>query len=168
VGMGSVYTRTSDGRPLRRRDPTRDARLVATYLQPYADALADLVDDRLAAVGRAVIVDVHSYPTVSLPYEMHADGQRPAVCLGVDSRHTPSWLLEAARATLAPLAGIAVNEPFAGTYVPLRHFGSDLRVASVMVEIRRDTYMSEPGGPPTAALDLTAAALARLLSALAP
>ena len=38
-----------------------------------------------------------------LPYELHADGPRPAVCLGVDPVHTPPWLVEAARRAFAPL-----------------------------------------------------------------
>jgi N-formylglutamate deformylase len=40
---------------------------------------------------------------------------------------------------------IAVNEPFAGSYIPLRHFGLDDRVQSVMVELRRDTYLRGDG-----------------------
>ena len=38
-----------------------------------------------------------------------------------------------------------MNEPFAGSYIPLRHFGRDNRVSSVMVELRRDTYMRDDG-----------------------
>lgn len=35
------------------------------------------------------------------------------------------------------------NAPFAGTYVPLKHYHHDARVSSVMLEIRRDVYMDE-------------------------
>jgi len=38
-----------------------------------------------------------------------------------------------------------VNEPFSGSYIPLRHFGRDSRVSSVMVELRRDTYLRDDG-----------------------
>jgi len=38
-----------------------------------------------------------------------------------------------------------VNEPFAGSYIPLRHFGRDNRVTSVMVELRRDKYLRDDG-----------------------
>ncbi len=137
VGMGAVYSRTSDGLPLRADDPARDAELLRTFFEPYATALADCVDARLAATGRAVLVDVHSFPARALPYELHAGDRRPAVCIGTDSRHTPSWLLTLARAAFADF-DVTIDEPFRGTYVPLRHYETDDRVASVMVEVRRD------------------------------
>jgi hypothetical protein len=34
----------------------------------------------------------------------------------------------------------ALNTPFAGTLVPLKHFGKEPRVNSVMLEIRREVY----------------------------
>ncbi len=163
VGMGAVYTRTAHGEILRDDDPVRDERLLATHFRPYAEAMADLIDRRLAATGRAVILDVHSYQTRPLPYELHRDGPRPAVCLGVDEFHTPSWLVDAARGTFGEDTGI--NSPFAGTYVPLRHYRKEPAVTALMVEIRRDTYMTEPGGPPHEGLDLIAERLAALVDA---
>jgi hypothetical protein len=38
------------------------------------------------------------------------------------------------------------------------------RVASLMIEIRRDGYMTEPGGPPHEGLDSIASALSALVS----
>ena len=38
---------------------------------------------------------------------------------------------------------VALNTPFAGTIVPLKHYGKEPRVNSVMLEIRRDQYMDE-------------------------
>ena len=127
--------------------------------------MQELVEQRLRAAGRAVLLDVHSYPSRALPYELHADGPRPAVCLGVDPVHTPPWLLAAARRAFAPLGPVGVDSPFRGTYVPLAQHGRDRRVSSIMVELRRDTYLVEPDGPPTAGLAAAAAALARLVDA---
>ena len=39
-------------------------------------------------------------------------------------------------------------------------------VSAIMVELRRDTYLTEPGGPPSAGLDTVVAALASLVDAV--
>lgn len=167
VGMGAVYTRTTH------RGPLRDAGfdpgpLVERYFRPYARAMTDAVAGRLAAAGRAVIIDVHSYPSLRLPYELHGQGPRPAVCLGTDSFHTPPALLAAAREAFAEIGEVGLDSPFGGTYVPLEHYGTDPRVSALMVEIRRDTYMTEPGGPAGPGLPRLASALARLVDDLSP
>jgi N-formylglutamate deformylase len=163
VGMGAVYTRTSTGEPLRAEDDAHRAALISTYFEPYSRALADLVDDRLAATGRAVIFDLHSFPSHALPYELYPYDERPVICLGTDERHTSARLLDAARAAFAPVGSVAVDQPFRGTYVPLRHYGRDDRVESIMLEVRRDAYLRDDGTPDGAAIDRIAAAAARVV-----
>lgn len=165
VGMGAVYQRTSHGAPLRSADPEHVEALLARHYRPYASAMAELVDARLAATGRAVILDVHSYPSRALPYELHATGNRPAICLGADPFHTPAWLRATARAAFTGY-DIDVNTPFSGTYVPLEHYRRTEDVTALMVEIRRDVYMTEPGGAPGEGVDRVAHALAGLVEVL--
>ncbi|WP_062642992.1 N-formylglutamate amidohydrolase [Streptomyces maremycinicus] len=166
VGMGAVYTRTTHREVLRPRE-TDPGPLVERWFRPYAQAMTDAVAERLAAVGRAVIVDVHSYPTEPLPYELHGEGPRPPVCLGTDAFHTPPGLLAAARRAFGEAVGeTGLDSPFAGTYVPLEHYGKEPRVSALMVEIRRDTYMTEPGGPAGPGLTRLASALAALVDAV--
>ncbi|CAL9358157.1 N-formylglutamate amidohydrolase [Streptomyces sp. enrichment culture] len=164
VGMGAVYTRTTHREALR-PDGFDPAPLIERYFHPYARAMTDAVADRLAATGRAVIIDVHSYPSAPLPYELHGDGPRPAVCLGTDAFHTPPALLDSAREAFAPCGETGLDTPFAGTYVPLEFFEKRPEVSALMVEIRRDTYMTEPGGPAGLGLDPLATALAALVDA---
>lgn len=144
VGMGAVYTKTSHGEALRADDPDHERALIAEYFDPYAQAMTELVEERLAATGRAVIIDVHSYPSTALPYELHADDARPAVCLGTDAFHTPDRLLAAAREAFRPCGDVAVNAPFSGCYVPLRHYRTRPEVSALMIEMRRDTYHQNP------------------------
>ncbi|MDX2826778.1 N-formylglutamate amidohydrolase, partial [Streptomyces ipomoeae] len=87
----------------------------------------------------------------------------PPVCLGSDPFHTPPELLAAAEQAFAGFGGTAVNTPFAGAYVPLKYYGTDPRVTALMIEIRRDVYMAEPGGPAGPGLEALAGALARLV-----
>ncbi|MFJ4520675.1 N-formylglutamate amidohydrolase [Streptomyces sp. NPDC088810] len=165
VGMGAVYTRTTHRGVLRPAD-TDPEPLLARYFRPYAAAMTQAVAARLAATGRALIIDVHSYPSEPLPYELHGTGPRPPVCLGTDAFHTSPELTEAARTAFACCGGTGLNSPFAGTYVPLDFYGTDARVGALMVEIRRDTYMTEPGGPAGPGLNHLATALAALVDAL--
>ncbi|MFJ5151773.1 N-formylglutamate amidohydrolase [Streptomyces sp. NPDC088353] len=165
VGMGAVYTRTTHREVLRPAD-TDPEPLLERYFRPYAEAMTKAVADRLAATGRAVIIDVHSYPGAALPYELHGSGPRPPVCLGTDSFHTPAELTGLARAAFARCGGTVLDSPFSGAYVPLEFYGEDARVGALMVEIRRDTYMTEPGGPAGPGLDRLAGALAALVDGL--
>ena len=163
VGMGAVYTHGYAGRKLRDEDSVRDGTALRTHFGPYAAAVRDLVAGRLAATGRAVVLDVHSYPARPLPYELHGTGPRPPVCLGTDPFHTPPALVAAGSAAFGE---VALNTPFAGCYVPLEFYRREPAVAALMIEIRRDGYMTEPGGPPTDGLPVLAARLAALVDAV--
>jgi N-formylglutamate deformylase len=151
VGMATVYTRGTRGQPLRADDPQHRDALLAAYSTPWAAIVRDAVEQRLAHTGRAVLIDVHSYPSRRLPYERPSGGSRPATCLGTDPVHTPPTLVDAARRAFAPLGPVALDTPFRGTYVPLAHLGRDPRVSSIMIEVRRDRYLLEPTGLPAVA-----------------
>ncbi len=165
VGMGAVYTHTSSGELLRNNDDEAERELLAAWFHPYAKAMTDLVDERIAATGRAIIIDVHSYPSRRLPYEIGGEG-RPGICLGTEEVHTPTWLVAAGREAFAAVGDVAYDTPFAGCYVPQKH-SEDERVAALMVEIRRDIYMVEPGGPSTHGLATVSRCLADLIDAIA-
>ena len=141
VGMGAVYERTTTGAVLRTPTGTERAELIDAYYAPYAEGIAALVRERLEAVGRVTIIDVHSYPQVKNPYELHGDGPRPEVCIGTDTFHTSAALAEAATSSLvnaAPSGEVGLNSPFAGCYVPLDQYEQNTAVQAVMLEIRRD------------------------------
>jgi N-formylglutamate amidohydrolase len=129
VGMGAVYTHGTRGQRIRADDPAHVEALLAAYFRPWGQAVAGLVD-----AGRTLLLDVHSYRRDPLPYERHADGPRPPVCLGTDPAHTPSWLLAAARTAFAGFE-VGLNSPFSGAYLPEGH-----TAATLMIEIRRDVH----------------------------
>jgi hypothetical protein len=73
--------------------------------------------ERISATGRAVLVDLHSYPLYALPYERHQDAKRPPVCLGVDVDRTPAALQERVSRACSLIGQVVVNEPSpAATY----------------------------------------------------
>ena len=137
VGMAAVYTHGTQGQRIRAEDPAHRDALLAAFYWPWAEAVETVVAQRIAATGRCVLLDVHSYAPDPLPYELHGTGRRPPVCLGTDPVHTPPELVAAARAAFG--AGVALDTPFSGAYVPLSRYGSDTRVSALMIEIRRDT-----------------------------
>ena len=160
VGMGAIYTRRHDGAVLRESVPEH---LLATYFEPHAAAVTRAVSQALESHGRAVLIDVHSYQTRRAPYELAApEDPRPQVCLGTDPLHTPGWLVGAARDAFEGLE-IGLDSPFTGTYVPLEWYGTDPRVSSIMIELRRDTYMDECAMTPTAGLHQIALRLGHLI-----
>jgi N-formylglutamate deformylase len=123
VGMGAVYTKTSHGAPL--RDEAEAARvrdaLLARYYRPHHAALRTAAEAALAAHGRCLVIDCHSFPGQPLPYELKASVDRwrvvhrPAVCIGTDTTlpphapfahpgmHTPPWLRERAAETFGEM-----------------------------------------------------------------
>lgn len=158
-GMGALYSHGSRGQRLRRLTRDHAERLLTELHAPYAATVAAAVTDLLARHGQVTLVDVHSYPTRRLPYELH-DGPRPPLCIGTDGFHTPTWLhrLVAEVADENTIA-TACDTPFAGCYVPLDRLGTDRRVRAVMLELRRDLYLDER----TATVDEDGAARVRRL-----
>lgn len=165
VGMGAVYTRTASGKVLRNLPVDEISGLVGRYYAPYAGAFENLVDGRIGAVGGVSIIDLHSYPLVALPYEVHADRPRPEVCLGVDAFHTPPTLTSLVSSALlgsGAVTEVADDGPFEGTYVPLKHYGVDERAQSIMIELRRDLYTTAPTQLDESVADALSVGLARI------
>ncbi|MDP2013671.1 MAG: N-formylglutamate amidohydrolase [Actinomycetota bacterium] len=148
IGMGAVYTRTAHGQELRATDGDHHKQLINTYFDPYSNALQELVAQRLAAVPEVTIVDLHSFPQIALPYELlvKPSAHRPELCIGTDDCHTPPWLRNAVADSFAELGESRLNEPFGETYVPMSYWHKEPSVHSVMVELRRDTYLATVGG----------------------
>ncbi|MBU0495072.1 MAG: N-formylglutamate amidohydrolase [Chloroflexi bacterium] len=148
VGMGVIYTRTSTGAPLRTPPTaTERAALLRRCYWPYHRAIEREVDTLLAAFGRCLILDGHSFPSRPLPCELDQDPDRPDICLGTDAVHTPEPLARLVEGFCAT-RGLRTtrNRPYRGTYVPLKHYHTDRRVSSVMIEVNRRLYLDEGTG----------------------
>lgn len=166
VGMGATYVRTSEGRPLRDLSAARRAALLESYYVPHHASADRLARERLAARGRCLVLDAHSYPLGPLPTEVAAG--RPEIGLGTDAFHTRPELREL-------LAGffrtrgyeVAVDAPFTGAFVPNACFGADARCQAIMVEVRRDLYMDESTGERHGGFERVRADLVALQAVLA-
>lgn len=146
MGMGAIYTKTSYGVPLRHiTSEERDA-LLRQYYDPHHAQLSAAVEQKLRLYGRCLIVDSHSFHPTPLPYEPDQEPDRPDFCIGTDPFHTPDWLSVLAEDFLRREGfSVSLNRPYAGSLVPLRYYGKDWRVSSIMIEINRRLYMDENG-----------------------
>ncbi len=168
VGMGVIYTRTSDGNRLR-EDPSPFERrtLLDRYYVPHHQELSKRVDAALRAHGHALLLDGHSFPSESLPCHHYHGRTTPDVCVGTDEFHTPSWLRDLAVGILEG-AGfeVAVDWPFSGAIVPLDHHRRTPTVLALMIELNRRCYMDERDGSKLARFREVAQAVAGAVDTL--
>ena len=141
VGMGAVYRKTSEGKNLRAEDFTNERVLLDSYFHPYAKALETLVSERFSAMGGVTIIDVHSYRPEQHENAVNHGERRPEICIGTDEIHTCNDLITAAQESFGIVGETFLNQPYAGTYVPLKFYGVEPLVQSIMMETRADTFV---------------------------
>lgn len=152
-GMGAVYTNTSTLTQLRRElSAEKRESLMADYYHPHHSRLEAAVANALKQHGRCLVLDCHSFPGTALPYEMANESQqRPDICIGTDSFHTPPSLAHAfVEAFESSGWRVRQNDPFAGALVPASSYNRDARVMAIMVEVNRRLYLDEESGTPSA------------------
>jgi len=146
IGMGAVYTRGYDRAPLRRVTAEERERLLRRWYDPHHRRLEEMAGERLAAYGRCLIVDCHSFPPVPLPYERDRSRRRPEICIGTDPFHTPAALAEGLAERFGELGyEVAFDTPYSGCMVPQRYYRRDPRVRGVMIEVSRGLYLDAEG-----------------------
>jgi N-formylglutamate amidohydrolase len=147
-GMGAVYELTSHLAPLRRKLSLveRDSLMRAWY-HPHHQRLEEVVSDAIEQYGRCLVIDGHSFPGSALPYEgADQELERPDICIGSDSFHTPKALEQAFVESFGRRGWrVALNKPFAGALVPASRYRRDPRAMAVMVEVNRDLYLQRTG-----------------------
>ena len=142
VGMGATYKLGHMLQPIRRNlDETESSRLKELF-DAHHKQLEDSVDMQIKQFGRSLIMDLHSYPNKKLLYET-SSGLRPELCIGTDSFHSPDFLKD----TVSDLAqrfnlDAKFDTPFSGSLVPIKFYQKDKRVSSIMLEWRRDFYLT--------------------------
>lgn len=141
-GMGVCYTNTSYGTELRRISPKEKVFIKNYIYDAHHKKLELLVDSELRVQGEALIIDCHSFSNTPLPHE--DSRARPDICIGTDTFHTPNELTEQLCDYFEKEGfSVAINEPFLGTMMPLKFYGKDRRVKSIMIEINRKLYLDE-------------------------
>jgi N-formylglutamate amidohydrolase len=144
-GMGVIYSKTTDGRALRRPlTPEERSALLEAYYQPHHRRLTEAVSAALSAHGRCLIIDGHSFASAPLPCDHDQLPSRPDICIGTDPYHTPQWLVDATVSACRDQRwSVEVGRPFDGTIVPLEYLNRNRCVWSVMIEVNKRLYLDE-------------------------
>jgi N-formylglutamate amidohydrolase len=144
-GRGLMYTRSWWGRKLRENDPVLREKLLREIYDPHHERLTAAVDVCLARYGKCLIIDGHSFNSRSIN-KFGNPVNLPDFDIGLDPFHTPRALGEAMGAMVKSLGyTLKYNNPYGGPIVPMKHYGRDKRVISVMIEANRRLYMDERG-----------------------
>ena len=143
-GMGVLYETTDAGEPMRNVTPELRKRILERYYRPHHARLEKAVEADLDRVGRAVIVDAHSYPDIPLKRDLDQRRPRPDFNIGTDPFLTPQELVDASVRFFEERGySLGVDWPYKGTIVPLAWHGKDKRVASIMLEVNRRLYLED-------------------------
>ena len=144
-GMGVLYTHGNELTRVRKTYPPadREAILAGSY-DLHHSRLTQLVDRKLDQLGTALIIDCHSFPKQRLPYEKESNRQRPEICIGIDDYHTSQVLVDFSKHYFDQQGyTLAINDPFAGSLTPMKHYQKTKQVQSMMIEVRRDLFLKE-------------------------
>lgn len=144
-GMGVLYEKTDTGEPLRNFKPELRQHILNNYYWKHHNGLTESVRLQLEQVGRATIVDCHSFPHKPLNRALDQSGFRPDFNIGTDDFHTPKKWIDASKAFFEEKGyTLGVDKPYTGSMVPMDYYQKDKNLQSIMLEINRKLYLEEP------------------------
>ena len=142
-GMGATYLQCDDGRQLRSLTPIERDTIMQTCYYPHHKRLTEAVDADILQIGEARIVDCHSFPDPPLKCSLYKGDAKFDFNIGTDAFHTPAEWIEASVKFFAKHDfRLGIDEPYAGSIVPIKHYQKDNRVKSIMLEVNRNLYMN--------------------------
>ena len=145
IGMGAVYKSCSDLSLLRKFSNKEKQHILKQYYDTHHNNFEKMVEEKIRLYDKCLIIDGHSFYPTPLPYELNQDKDRPDFCIGTDSFHTSEEMTRKVYEFFSKKGfSVKINKPFAGTIVPMKYYGKDKRVYSIMIEINRKLYMEEP------------------------
>jgi len=144
VGMGVLYVKSEKGKIIRKISRAQRSRYLNALYRPYFDQFNQLIENCLKKFGKCLILDCHSFPSRPGLYELDQRKDRPDICLGTDSFHTPLKLAKCLTANFNKSNfTVKKNSPFQGTMVPNKYYKISSNVHSLMIEINKKLYLDE-------------------------
>ena len=143
-GRGFYYTKTDSSEYLRENNIDHKNRVLNDYYLPHHNRLDEMVDEKLSLYGTCTIIDCHSFSDEPFNTDLDKSKNRPDVCIGIDSFHTPKHLVDQFTNYFKNIGyDVKINSPYSGTMVNNKSYLKDKRVNSIMIEFNRKLYMTE-------------------------
>jgi len=144
---GLCWRTTTDGAAVLRR-PLSLAELTSRRERihaPYHETLEQLLDERRRQFGFALLVDVHSMPSIGRPAYPDPGGRRADIVPGdVRGAACAAGLTRLVSAHFAARGfSVKENDPYMGGYITRHHGRPSRGVHAIQVEVNRDLYMDE-------------------------
>lgn len=164
AGLGVIPTRLGSAGLLWRHPidyASWDHRLNLVH-RPYHHAIAQQVKRAVYDHGYAVLIDLHSMPSISANRIGHGQKLIVGDLFGTSGA---DWLSRAAM-EMGHKMGLSVglNRPYAGGYVLERHSAPTRRVFAVQLEWDRSLYLTPSGDPDVEALNILRTNFAAFIS----
>lgn len=141
VGQGIYYTKTLDGRDLRKNDPIEHEKVMKLYKKHHLE-LTEYVNEHIRYFDKITIIDAHTYSDEQA--SIYGGYSTPDFCIGVDTFHTPDELvLEVCKYLSDNGFSYAINEPFVGTIIPTYFYKKNSDVQSIMLEVNKRLYLTD-------------------------
>ncbi len=165
-GLGLIPRRISSGGDIwHRRIGAEDlSARITQHHRPYHQTLGAMLDRARAKFGVAILLDIHSMPTVA----QTSDDPGPQIVIGDSFGRTAHDRFTGCAAALAEQHGlrIAINHPYAGGHILQRHARPQQGLHAIQIEIDRSLYLDANYDQPAAGLENMRQFIARLAFAL--
>lgn len=169
-GVGLIWTRAGPGLPLydRKLSVAEVEARIARYWEPYHDAIAERLAAMREKAGAAYHLSCHSMWSRGPDNAPDPGAERPDFVLGDRDGTTcaPAFTRAVAEALEGMGYSVAVNHPFRGAELVLRHGDPARGVHSLQIEINRGLYIDEETLAPHAGFAALEASLTRLAGAI--
>ena len=144
LGMGVLYEKLDNGKPLRIVTPDLRQYVVENYYWPHHQNLLEMVQIQLKIDGFCSIIDGHSFPNIPHERELNQDLNRPDFNIGTDPYHTPLKLAEESKSYFLERGfTVQINKPYSGSMVPMEYYQKNSKVNSILLEVNRKLYLNE-------------------------
>ena len=170
AGLGTIARVVASGQNIY-KDKLRFAEAaerIDNFYRPYHRALQRLVDQTRERLGRCLLIDCHSMPSVGGPMDRDAGMKRVDFVLGdCFGASCASAVTGGVEDVLKDMGyGVARNTPYSGGYTTVHYGRPSAKVHALQIEVNRALYMDETTMQPTRRMGALVEQMSTLIASL--